>query len=211
MNELKITGGAKVGCVSASWPFAKLSINDKELGLNVSMIGRYKFGSEQVVSIEKYVMIPFLAWGLKINHNVESYPKQIVFYSFTQPKKLLEKISETGFNSEGSYSASTTNKPSSTGMPVKILPVILAVLFLNILTFINFETPEQADKLGLEALIPLFFILFTSIGIKMNSTIASIFVKPDRSVDEIKPMLNLIILVTGILSVTFSFALILGL
>jgi len=96
-NKLRLTGGARIAGVNVTWPFAILTVSRDELDLNASLIGKYRFSPDQVISIEKHVSIPLLAWGIRIHHNVPDYPQEIVFWHVASPDSLLKMIEETGF------------------------------------------------------------------------------------------------------------------
>ena len=98
MIETKISaiGGAGIGRLNATWPFAKLTATRDQLELN-SVIGLFTFSPAQVISIEKHTTIPVLGWGIRIKHNVASCPSHIVFWCFGNPAALMARIESTGF------------------------------------------------------------------------------------------------------------------
>lgn len=90
-------GGARVGGANARTPGATLIVNEFELVLKVKFITTFKFPKNKIIRIKKVTFVPFLFWGIKIEHNIPIYDKNIYFWSWYPPKKLMEKISETGF------------------------------------------------------------------------------------------------------------------
>jgi hypothetical protein len=94
---MTFTGGARIGWVNASFPFAHLDVTSNEMTLNVTFIGKYDFKPTQITSIDRYGIIPFLGWGIRIHHNVSDYPEKIIFFCFGNPDNLLAKIKGTGF------------------------------------------------------------------------------------------------------------------
>ena len=82
MSEAKIssTGGAGIGLVNASWPFAWLTVTRDRLELNATLIGKYTFAPGQVISLDKYH-----GRGIRITHNVLTYPRHIVFWCLGDP------------------------------------------------------------------------------------------------------------------------------
>ena len=52
MNELKLTGGLRIGMTTITWPFATLIVTNERLDLNASVIGNYSYTAGQIVSIE---------------------------------------------------------------------------------------------------------------------------------------------------------------
>ena len=212
MNEIETRGGASVGWVSSSWPFASLFVSAKELSLKVAVAGTYNFKKEQIISIDKHLVFPILAWGIKIRHNVESYPEQIIFYTFRHPKNLIDSISKTGFVSEGHPNVRTQSPDSrKRGMPVRIVPLVIVIALWNILFIVDqailSEVLGKPVVFGVVAL-PLVFI--TSLLIKSNAKLAGLFLKPGRHIGEITPMLNLLIFVSGLMSLGLSAMLLMG-
>ena len=97
MQFLKKTGGARIGSINATWPFATLKVEKKKMELKVLLLGKFVFGPENVISIEKYGSIPIFGWGIKINHNLKFSEKHIVFWTIGNPKNLLREIEKIGF------------------------------------------------------------------------------------------------------------------
>jgi hypothetical protein len=95
MKHLKYTGGARFSnslLSNATWPLAKLIIQDDKLLLNITFVGKYEFTKDDIITIEKYVKIPFIAWGIKINHNVATYPETLIFWSMRNPQNIINQI-----------------------------------------------------------------------------------------------------------------------
>jgi hypothetical protein len=92
-----ITGGARVGLFNATWPFAKLMADPDSLTLKVVWAGTFTFTPKQISKIERYVQIPFIGWGIRIRHNVPSYPEKMIFWYLGSPATVLKRISEAGF------------------------------------------------------------------------------------------------------------------
>jgi hypothetical protein len=79
MNEdhFSLRGGARIGMMNASIPFAQLSISRK--GLRLSSLGReYFFARERISVLSRYQ--GFFSTGLRIDHTVPVYPEKIVFW-----------------------------------------------------------------------------------------------------------------------------------
>ena len=71
MNELKLTGGVRIGMTNITWPFATLTGTNARLDLNASIIGNYPFTADHTVSIEPYYSIPLIiGQGININPTV---------------------------------------------------------------------------------------------------------------------------------------------
>ena len=99
MAEVSFTGGARIGWVNASYPFAKLSCSRERLML--ASLGTYEFTPDQVVSFGTYGSIPLLANGLRINHNRLDYPEKVVFWCAGSRDKVLREVGRMGFAPRG--------------------------------------------------------------------------------------------------------------
>lgn len=214
MNTLTRRGGARIGGVNASWPLASLFVSVTEMMLKVVFIGTYKFHPEQVVSIEKHTIIPFFAWGVKVNHVVSSYPEKMIFWTLSNPQSLILKIEEIGFLASASEDKKlAAKKVQKNGFPVKVLPLALVIIFWNLLILFDMSShvmsgnPPVPDKFSLLALVLVFAL---SVLIKFNTRVASLFLKPNRSIGEIMPYINLFMLVSGLMTLMLSVLLMSG-
>jgi hypothetical protein len=97
--EASFRGGARVGWVNASWPFATLTANGSTLTL--SSLGTYTFRPSDVVALEPYGSIPVLASGIRIEHNRKDYPKKMIFWCMGRRSVVLAEIANTGFSPAG--------------------------------------------------------------------------------------------------------------
>ncbi|MCB0838082.1 MAG: hypothetical protein KDD99_15525, partial [Bacteroidetes bacterium] len=95
--ELKLTGGARIGRMNASFPFANLVVSPRKIELNAGLIGNLVFQPSDIISIDPYVMIPVLGQGIRIHHRVSNYKEKVIFWTFQDPKKVIGQIRETGF------------------------------------------------------------------------------------------------------------------
>jgi hypothetical protein len=85
-------GGARIGWINFTWPFARLSVTQDKLTIRV-MFDAYTFAPTDVYAIERYK--GYLSEGIRICHNVASYPERIIFWS--NPEKALNCIWDAGF------------------------------------------------------------------------------------------------------------------
>ncbi len=99
--EKKWTGGALLDGYNATFPFATLSVKDEHLILDVLFGGKFKFKPDQVINISKYGFIPFWMTGIRIHHNIPTYPDCVVYWHLRWSSKgLLEELAEYGFKTQ---------------------------------------------------------------------------------------------------------------
>jgi hypothetical protein len=90
-------GGAQIGRINASWPFATLSVSRRSLTISRPLGRSYTFAPEQVVALEPYGWIPILQRGVRIVHANPRYPARIIFVGFQSPERLIERIRAAQF------------------------------------------------------------------------------------------------------------------
>ena len=195
------TGGARIGWVNASWPLAQLSATHDKLTVTAWLLGRYTFSPEQVSTLERYVMIPVLAWGIRVRHCVPEYPQRIIFWSLGSPDVVLGGIRDTGFVP----AASCSTVPLRQGVPVRWSAIIVTIIAWNALSMLSFLGRERSASPpnGL-MLVPLIAAFAFAVGALTLPTLQRLILKPGRSVGEIRPFLLLLTFVTGLLLVVFT-------
>jgi hypothetical protein len=200
-DEIVVNGGARIGWVNATWPLARLEASRTVLSLKVAFTGTYLFTPTQVHSIEKYSSIPFLGWGIRINHIVRDYPRKIVFWTFGRPETLMKRIADIGFVPQGRPDPSTSDR----GIPIRWQAILAIVLLWNALFIadsgFSFDSQRQPGIFSLTAIILLFV---GSVLVRINNTLQRLILKPSRDIGEIKSAVNLITLVSGFLSIGLS-------
>ena len=97
-------GGALIGWFSTSFPFATLSATESELTLNVLFQPTFSFVPKQVIGLKIRGFLPLVDRGIKILHNVEGYPKDLVFWH-PVPSWVIRRVHEVGFKPAGSLEA----------------------------------------------------------------------------------------------------------
>ena len=196
MLPLSVTGGARIGWVSASWPLAHLSVSATELRLSCFLVGSYAFAPGQVVSFERYGLIPLLGRGIRVVHARRDAPRDIVFLSFRNPDRLVEDIHAAGFRP----SAASDPVALPAGFPVKwsVMLAIAIVWNLSMLIGIGHGKPG----IGI-ALAPAMIVALAG-ATKASPRVQAIVMRDGHRVEEIAPVLNLLLLVCGILAVAFA-------
>ncbi len=96
MEEIKITGGLKIGGFSITYPFATLISNSSQLSIHTSMKGEYFFQASDIISLEVY-NANFLRKGIVIKHSVTNYDKEILFRTMEAPEIVKQNILKSGF------------------------------------------------------------------------------------------------------------------
>lgn len=204
----KETGGARVGWINASWPLAKLTATPDELIVSAAPLGTYRFAPNQVSSIEKYVMLPVIGSGIRINHARADYPRRLIFWCWGNPDRILQGIRDAGFLPAAPVSAI----PVKRGIPVRWSAVSVAVLIWKGLFFLDpadrsSHVSEHSSPL---ILAPLVFIFAASLGTLKLPALQRLVLKPGRSVGEIRAFLGLLVLVSSILLIAFAIVLFTG-
>jgi hypothetical protein len=91
-------GGARIGLINATWPFASLQIAQEKMILRVFILGTYVFKPEDVVAVEPYGIIPIAGKGVRIRHRVPNYPEKIIFWRLCiNPQPIVDRIRQFGF------------------------------------------------------------------------------------------------------------------
>ena len=199
MGELSKRGGAHIGSTHASWPFATLVSNARQL--RISCLGTYAFTPEQVWAIEPSGSIPVIGSGVRIRHNRMDYPERVVFFHFGSSEGLRREISESGFRPVGEK----LERPS--GMAWRWSFVIGAVLLWNLLFLadMGFEFvpgPDHRPGPFILAAVVSFFLL--SAGVYFLPAMQRLALRPGRSVESVKSMLVLWMVVAGLMSLTLG-------
>jgi hypothetical protein len=200
MEEISVTGGARIGLVNATWPLAKLSASAASLRLS-SLVGTYDFLPSDVVSLERYGLVPFFSNGVRIAHARSDYPSKIIFWCLGNPETLIQKIRQIGFLPGAPASSETRWR----GIPVRVTPIVLFILIWNGLFYLDGVVPGNfAKRLGLFALFPLLFAFLVSWAAKTSPRFQEVILRDGHSVNEIKAYLSLVQMVSGILLPIFS-------
>lgn len=190
---MELRGSASISLLNASWPMAVLKVDMNRLELNVFLLGNYAFYPEQVIAIEKYNF--FMGSGVRIRHNVPEYPAQILFNASGGVDTVIAQIAETGFKP----TAPPESELKRSAMPVRWVAVIAVTLIWNVLFYLaNSHYPAQV-AMGRYHLLPLGSMFLIVLATYRSPVVASWVMKPGRSVNEIRPWLNLLLLVCGLM------------
>jgi hypothetical protein len=210
MNELKETGGARIGMANATWPFANLTVNENRLTLNASIIGNLTFKPSDIISIETYSVIPLLGQGIRIHHKVSNYKDKVVFWTFKNPHELIKKIEETGFlNNTQPISSEEeqeiSKQQSVGGFPIKTWFTIAVVVVWNLLFLYDFQNREEGDlPIGNGAKYALAFVFGTGLLLLVSEPFRRVVLKEGRTLKDIKKFVIFLLFISGIMLLQFS-------
>lgn len=199
MGETSFRGGSRVGWVNASWPLAKLMVSPDKLTL--TSLGTYEFSPSQVVSVEPYGFIPLLASGIRINHNRADYPEKVIFWCMGNRERVLEELGKSGFSPHGS------SAERASGFPIRWSVAITFAVLWNILFMLDQLSHPQSPEPGLFSLVALLATFGLVTAIRVSGRVQKMVLQEGHQVGEIKAFINLLLLVSGLLSLIFGGAL----
>jgi len=206
MNELQLTGGARIGMANATFPFATLKVNKDRLELNASIVGNLTFQPSDIISIEPYTMIPIIGQGVKINHNVSTYKDRVIFWTFKDPSSVVRQIRETGFLntrdfSEPKIDRSIEEKQAKGGFPIKKGFAIGAFVVWNILFLIDFIPfflgKTDGFPIGNGVLSAIGLLFLTALLSLISTDFRKLILKEGRELNDIKKFAIFAMIISG--------------
>ena len=212
MNEIKLTGGARIGMANATFPFATLKVNKDRLELNASLIGNLVFQPQDIISIETYSQIPIIGHGIKINHRVSNYKQKVIFWTFKDPKEVLSQIKDTGFldgiNSEISATdQQILEKQKQGGSPVKKSVIIGTIVVWNALFLTDFIPAFLGEKeifpIGKGASTALGLLFLFALLSLISTDFRRLILKEGRELNDIKKAAIFIMIISGMMFLSF--------
>ncbi|WP_321538486.1 hypothetical protein [Flavobacterium piscinae] len=213
MNELQLTGGARIGMANATFPLATLKVNKDRLELNASIVGNLIFQASDIVSIEPYVMIPLLGQGIKINHNVANYNERVIFWTFKDPSAVVQQIKATGFLSnqnatEQQIDRTIIEKQAKGGFPIKKGFAIGAIVVWNALFLTDFITffLGKTDKfpIGYGILTAIGLLFLTALLSLLSADFRRLILKEGKTVHDIKKFAIFALIISGFIFPQFG-------
>jgi hypothetical protein len=197
VSETSYRGGARIGWVNASWPFARLTVSSERLAL--ASLGTYEFNPSQVVSIEPYGSIPLLASGIRINHNRADYPEKIIFWCMGNRDKVLTEL--------GHYAFSPNGRPTerASGFPIRWSVVVAVIALWNVLFMLDWPAQRQSREPWSFALLALLALFGLATAIRASPRVQRIVLREGHQVGEITAFIgHLLQIVAGLLSLVFG-------
>jgi hypothetical protein len=191
------TGGARIGWLNASWPMARLSAKAGELSLKVSLIGSYVFTPGQVVALEPHGSIPLFGWGIRIVHTNPDYPERIVFSCLGSRDNVLHEIRMAGFRPQ----ATPSERPARDGMAWRWSFLVATIAIWNLLIFVDGPWQRRPDSWGPTA--SASFLFLTTVALKLSPAVQAMALKPGRSFEEVRAVVNLLQMIGGVMLFAF--------
>src|ERR1019366_4785782 len=197
LAEASFRGGARLGWVNATWPFATLKVSRNELRL--SSLGSHEFSPSQIVSLEPYGSIPLFSSGIRINHNRPDYPNTIIFWCMGSRAKVLSAIQDVGFSPSGKVGARVP------GFPVRWSVLIAVIVLWNMLFLLDGSVLKaRGSPPGPFIFVALFGVFALATATRLFSGVQRLVLREGHQIGEVKSFLSLLQLVSGFLSLVFA-------
>lgn len=215
-EKFTLTGGARIGMAKASYPFADLYVDKNSLKINASIAGDLVFQPKDIIELKLYTSVPVIGNGIKIIHRVEKYNKEVIFWTFKDPKFVLSEIEKTGFLENINSNISDLDleimkRQDQGGFPIKKSAATLFFIGWNVLLMSAFlpvlaNQESEGFHFGIGINIALGLLFLTSVLMLISKSFTKLILKEGREFEDIKKFVYLIILISGIMSITFGLA-----
>lgn len=188
-------GGARLGWLYASWPFARLNITAERLEI-ASILATHSFSPEEVVSVDSFTLFPLLGWGVRVEHTRADVPDLVVFWSVSRPTTVANAISASGFEPTGDPTA----KRPAPDFPVRpgFLALAVGLLFALILFEIFWHQTPGRFIWGPGVFVALGLVLLGSLLVRIPGRFQR-FVLTTDALPRIQSSLNFIAVVAGVM------------
>ena len=152
------------------------------------------------MALEPYGWIPILQRGIRIVHANPRYPSRIIFFCLQSPERLIERIRQAGFIPV----APDARVPPRPGLPIRGSVILLLVAVWAILFLLGGVVPwRPAGGPAPSTLLGLALLYAAASAFPRSTWLQSWVLKPGRSVDEIRPVLKLLRLASGLVLAIF--------
>lgn len=208
MKQLEITGGAKVGVGLASWPFAKLVVSKSRLDLHVSLLGSFVFAPTDIINIE--IVKGFGTSGIRFHHKVETYKKQIEFYTKRSVEDVMKMIENTGFlnNPITQKPMEIVKRQNQGGMPFRLSTVFAVIVFWNSLVIHDvyhfFTGHNQTIPLGIGGKIGTSSIFLCGLLTIVLPNFHKMILKEGRELVEVKTFILFLMFISGMMFILLN-------
>nr|WP_315239647.1 hypothetical protein [uncultured Flavobacterium sp.] len=213
-EKFTLTGGARIGMANASFPFADLYVDKEVLKINASIVGNLVFQPKDIISIEAYSSIPIIGNGIKINHRIEKYNSNVIFWTFKNPNTVIDEIKKTGFLENTNSEISTEDlkileRQNQGGFPIKKPVAVFFIIAWNLLflsDIIPFMLQDKKEGLpiGIGVKLALGLVFISSVLALVSGKFRGLILKEGREFDDIKKFIYLTAFITGMLFIQFT-------
>lgn len=213
MDELQLTGGARIGRANISIPLATLTVSKERMELNASIVGNLTFQPADITSIEPYNFLPVIGQGVKINHRVPTYKEKVIFWSLKDPMAIIKQIEGTGFlGNQAALSPQMAQgvmkRQAEGGFPIKRGAAIAVVVFWNLL-FLADVVPfileqKQGSPIGAGMLTAIGLVFLIALLSLVAADFRRLILKEGRGKDDIKRFAIFLLILMGVMFVSLS-------
>lgn len=213
-EKFTLTGGARIGMANASFPFADLYVDKDVLKINASIVGNLVFQPKDIISIEAYSSIPIIGNGIKINHRIEKYNSNVIFWTFKNPNTVINEIKKTGFLENTNSEISTEDlkileRQNQGEFPIKKPVAVFFIIAWNLLflsDIIPFMLQDKKEGLpiGIGVKLALGLVFISSVLALVSEKFRGLILKEGREFDDIKKLIYLTAFITGMLFIQFT-------
>jgi len=209
MNDIKLTGGARIGRTNATWPFATLTVTKDKLELNATILGKFVFVPGDIVSFDTINSIGRYN-GIGIHHRVGGYNEKIIFWT-SNPAQVIQQIHATGFMNNTSIPLSNSPErklQAAGGFPIKKSVAIAFIVVWNVLflTGIAGVVITNGDLMLFLFAVSIAFglLIVFALTIMFSKPFAAKVLKEGRDASDIKNFLIFIIIIATLMLVNFT-------
>jgi hypothetical protein len=210
-TPLRLNVGARIGIFGIIYPLARLIVTQDQLELNATLFGNAVFSPSDVNSVKSADSSIFWGNAFKIEHNVVGYPKDIQFFSYQKPAKVMEELKATGFienfkSDESSKNKDTISRQADGLFPLKRNVAIGTLCFLIaffVYDFYKFATiTEMYSPFGIGVFSALSLLAFGLVMSLISCNFRKLILKKGRKLKDIdrSVFLLLVMVITVILS-----------
>lgn len=169
-----------------------------KLDLNASIVGNLVFQPKDIVSIE-LCSNSIMDKGIKITHNIENYPAEVIFSTTGNPAVVLGQIKKTGFtdNKDGLISEADAlfiqQQQQAGSFPIK-KPVAFAIVAFWVIILASdflffFTSHANFIPLGNGFLIAISILLLVAVFSLISKDFSQILLKKGKSIEHIDKFL----------------------
>ncbi|ASK32152.1 hypothetical protein CEY12_19515 [Chryseobacterium sp. T16E-39] len=212
-KTFKLTGGARIGLANATYPFADLYVDENTLKINASLVGNLIFQPQDIISIQPYTSLPLIGQGIKINHNVENYNSNVIFWTLKNPDTVINEIKNTGFLDNKNAipiprDSKIIERQTQGGFPLKPIASIFFIVAWNALFIFDFfpvfkdeDSPPTFPGPGVCSALGLIFI--STLLTLISSGFRRFILKDGRTLEDIRKLAIFILVLTGFILTVF--------